>query len=228
MDVKRIVKDIDLLQKNKDDLNNRGIYFQIDEQDIHNIYCLIIGQHKEEEDLKSPYTGGFFLFHLLIPDTFPLYPPKISFYPQQNTCRLHPNYYECGKVCLSVIGTWGNDDWSPSNSILSLFNILEVRFNEQPLTFEPGFENTSKKSIQDYNTCVKFGVYKVAIMNVLKKQYRIYDKFQDIIVQYFKDHKQEYIDAISNQPITHIKMPIYQKEYDIYYSDILQYITNFN
>jgi ubiquitin-protein ligase len=64
-----------------------------------------------------------FIFKFNFPEDYPLSPPKIEFYPQQSFCRLHPNYYESGKVCLSVIGTWGNNDWCPTMSILSIINV---------------------------------------------------------------------------------------------------------
>lgn len=100
-------------------------------------------QDINDVELKSPYTGGFFLFMLTIPDEFPLSPPKVVFHPQQNLVRLHPNYYENGKVCLSVINSWGAEDWTPSMSLLSIVNVLEERLNELSLQFEPGHEFAS-------------------------------------------------------------------------------------
>jgi Ubiquitin-conjugating enzyme len=36
--------------------------------------------------------------------------------------RFNPNLYNCGKVCLSLLGTWSGPSWSPANS-----TFLQVR-----------------------------------------------------------------------------------------------------
>lgn len=37
-------------------------------------------------------------------------------------CRFNPNLYNCGKVCLSLLGTWSGPSWDPATSTL-----LQVR-----------------------------------------------------------------------------------------------------
>ena len=32
--------------------------------------------------------------------------------------RFNPNLYECGKVCLSLLGTWSGPSWNPAVSTL--------------------------------------------------------------------------------------------------------------
>jgi ubiquitin-protein ligase len=215
MDIKRIQKDIGILNKNLDDLNARDIYFDVDEQDIHNINILIIGK-------EYPYKGGFFLFEFKIPNDFPLSPPKIIFNPQQNFMRLHPNFYECGKVCLSVINTWGGQDWTPSMSLLSLISVLEARFNDKPLCFEPSLEMSGQSAINEYNKLVQYGVYNVAILDVLKNKYKIYENFNNIIKIQFLKKKQEYIDTVKNiAPFDSILPYFNRSRYNIKYKNII-------
>lgn len=175
---KRIIKDMQILQKNKEDLNARGIYVRPDEANIRHIDILIVPRDKRENDLISPYTSGIFMFELLCPDDYPLSPPQITFFPQQRFCRLHPNYYEIGKVCLSVINTWGQD-WSPATSILSIINVLEERFNENAICFEPSYENASREKRLRYNQAVEYAKYKVCLMDI--QRCPLYNRFEEDI-----------------------------------------------
>lgn len=165
---RRLVKDYELLRKNAEELNNRGIYFSINPDNLFQCFVLIVPKEKKEGPLISPYTSGFFMFAFTFANDFPLTPPSIAFHPQQNYCRLHPNYYTMGKVCLSVINTWSRDDWSPSTSVYNLINILEERFNENALCFEPAFSEASDEEKMLYNKTVEYAKYKVCIMDILK------------------------------------------------------------
>jgi ubiquitin-protein ligase len=224
---KRLVKDINILKYNQDDLNKRGIYFAVDESNMFNINFLIIPRHKEDGNLASPYTNGLFLFKLEIPNDFPVSPPKTTFYPQQNVCRLHPNYYEGGKICLSIINTWASDDWSPSMSLLALANVLEERFNERALSFEPGHEVETMSNYQKFNHIVRFGVYQVAICNVLENKYKEYEPFNTTIKAYWNMQKNAIIQDVKSLLVKHPfalfqTQPFYPHVVKIDYKPILE------
>lgn len=212
---KRILKDLHLLQTNQEELNSRGIYFYFDDSNIFNPSFLIIPKHKQDLDfpqLTSPYTNGFFLFKLTIPEDFPLSPPRIDFHPQQSVCRLHPNYYEQGKVCLSVINTWSRDDWAPTTSLMAISNILEERLNERAICFEPGCEQSSISRMQAFNEGVRFGVYHTAILPIIKSKNQNYAPFHDVIQSHWQTNKQVYLDelqTLSSQPKKQIKQDVY-------------------
>jgi ubiquitin-protein ligase len=54
-----------------------------------------------------PYYGGSYFFHILIPASYPSTSPKVQFMTTgEGTVRFNPNLYNCGKVCLSLLGTW--------------------------------------------------------------------------------------------------------------------------
>lgn len=41
--------------------------------------------------------------------------------------RFNPNLYNCGKVCLSLLGTWSGPSWDPTTStILQVCGALEL------------------------------------------------------------------------------------------------------
>jgi hypothetical protein len=75
--------------------------------------------------------------------------------------RLNPNLYGCGKVCLSLLGTWsghGCEQWNPAQSTMLqvLVSIQALILNEMPYFNEPGFEasaNTAhgQQRATDYN-----------------------------------------------------------------------------
>lgn len=165
MATKRIIKDYEMLRKNKDELENRGIYIWVNEADIYELSVLIVPREKKEGDLISPYNFGFFMFKIAYGPEFPMSPPKVTFHPQQNYCRMHPNYYTTGKVCLSVINTWASNDWSPSTSTMSLINVLEERFNENGICFEPAYEMAAKDTKLQYNKAVEYAKYKVCFLD---------------------------------------------------------------
>lgn len=61
--------------------------------------------------------------------------------------RLNPNLYECGKVCLSLLGTWhgkNNENWVPEKSTMLqvLVSIQALILNENPFFNEPGYASS--------------------------------------------------------------------------------------
>ena len=60
--------------------------------------------------------------------------------------RFNPNLYNCGKVCLSLLGTWAGEPWNPAVSNLTqVFNsILFLIFVEKPYFNEPGKINANE------------------------------------------------------------------------------------
>lgn len=65
----------------------------------------------------TPYSNGAFVFDIYFDDGYPSGPPKVNLSTTGNgQVRFNPNLYACGKVCLSLLGTWrGNasENWDP-------------------------------------------------------------------------------------------------------------------
>lgn len=220
-----------MLKKNQGDLASKGIYFHFFDDDLTKMLALITPRPKSDADsgLFSPYTGGFFLFQLSFPEDFPMSPPKLTFHPQATSCRFHPNYYTSGKVCLSIINTWGNADWSPSMSIMALLVTLEERFFEKALGCEPGFERAPIPQHTQYNNTVEYYKYTIAILDVIKDKYPIYKPFKDIIIQEYNKTK-EWHNARINELIANldgkcITSPIYHCKATFNYTDVLNLIN---
>ncbi|CAH8301740.1 unnamed protein product [Eruca vesicaria subsp. sativa] len=93
----------------------------------------------------TPYHDGLFFFDIQFPDTYPSVPPKVHYH--SGGLRINPNLYNCGKVCLSLLGTWtGNkrEKWLPQESTMLqlLVSIQALILNQKPYFNEPGYEST--------------------------------------------------------------------------------------
>ncbi|KAJ1916881.1 Ubiquitin-conjugating enzyme E2 15 [Mycoemilia scoparia] len=55
--------------------------------------------------LDDPYEQGIFKARLTFPATYPLLPPKFKFISEM----WHPNVYESGDVCISILNPPGED-----------------------------------------------------------------------------------------------------------------------
>ena len=133
--IKRIQKEMKQYEDNKEDINNNGIsiYWLEDNitKGIFTITCL---------DDESPYYHSLFVFEFNITDKYPFQPPKVKFIQYANSQRMNPNLYVCGKVCLSLLGTWSGPSWSASNSILSIIKSIQALvLCKDPLCNEPGY-----------------------------------------------------------------------------------------
>ena len=56
----------------------------------------------------TPYeNNGLLLFDVFFPPTYPAVPPQVNLCTTGRAAvRFNPNLYNCGKVCLSILGTW--------------------------------------------------------------------------------------------------------------------------
>lgn len=70
----------------------------------------------------TPYASGAYEFDLYCPPNYPTVPPKVNLQTTgKGAIRFNPNLYNCGKVCLSLLGTWSGatgENWDPAVSTL--------------------------------------------------------------------------------------------------------------
>mgnify|MGYP000902727291 CR=1 FL=1 len=66
----------------------------------------------------SPYENGLFEFDILLGASYPSAPPTVNFVTTGGgKVRFNPNLYNCGKVCLSLLGTWSGPGWDPATGL---------------------------------------------------------------------------------------------------------------
>jgi ubiquitin-conjugating enzyme E2 Z len=137
-----------------------GIKVCQDETLTHLVHVLIEGVK------DTPYEGGFFYFVMVYPENYPFIPFKVKLMTTgAGSVRFNPNLYNCGKVCLSILGTWSGPEWSAAHNLRSTIVNLQTLFNETPLINEPGYEKTPKEKIDAYNNYVRHETMRVAVID---------------------------------------------------------------
>lgn len=204
---RRLPNEIRMLDRERESHAARGIYVHVHEDDMRRIDVLIVPKHRadsENAELQSPYTGGPFLFEITVGDDYPMEPPGVAFQPQQHHVRLHPNMYESGKVCLSIINTWGAKDWAPSMSLLALINTLDERFGERCLCFEPSRENSTLAEMMTFNAAVEMGKLQWVVLPVMATAPpKAYAPFAEALESEFRAHYDHFLSRLGALEKTH-------------------------
>ena len=179
--IMRIVQDIYDFNKNKPE----GIYLSIDKKNLMKQHALIIGPK------DTPYFGGFFFFEIIYPENYPTNSPQVTLLTIEKNIRFNPNLYECGKVCLSILGTWSGPAWSPVMNIRLILQSIQSLLCSFPIQNEPGFENTKENEItsMEYNQYLIYNTYRIAIIEVLKNKFNVSSLFKKEIEKEFNNNK---------------------------------------
>lgn len=120
--------------------HTNGIFVRVEQTRVDVMKALIVGAS------DTPYAHGVFIYDIFFDDQYPEGPPKVNLETTGGgLVRFNPNLYACGKVCLSLLGTWrGNasENWDPKLSTLLqvLVSIQAVVMGEDVYFNEPGFE----------------------------------------------------------------------------------------
>ena len=140
----RIIQDFVDFNNNKPE----GIYLSVNKENIfEKNYVLIMGPS------NTPYFGGYYFFEVKFPKNYPNNPPFVKLLTTNKDVRFNPNLYECGKVCLSILGTWQGPGWKNVMNLRLVLLSIQSLLNEFPIINEPGFEETNSNDIKsvDYN-----------------------------------------------------------------------------
>jgi ubiquitin-protein ligase len=159
-----------------------------------NVFSFFISGPKD-----TPYENGIFEFHTAFPTNYPNSEPKVLINTTGGgTIRFNPNLYNCGKVCLSLLGTWSGQDgekWNPKTStfLQVLISIQSLILVEKPYFNEPGWEkemHTTKgqTNSKKYNEPLLIGTIKWAIIDMIKNPP---NGMEEVIKNHFKFKKDE-------------------------------------
>ena len=200
----RIVSDYLDFEKNRPD----GIYFYMDKKNIYKNYALIIGPK------NTPYFGGYYFFEVLFPENYPDSSPKIKLLTIDGKVRFNPNLYECGKVCLSILGTWNGPGWTNVMTLRSVLVSIQSLMGEFPLRNEPGLEEVKEDDVRNigYNNFLNFYNLELATINVLNN---IIDSKKTK-----KDKKEENLDRLTKLKEVKYFDDIILKNFKINFDDI--------
>jgi ubiquitin-protein ligase len=153
----------------------------------------------------GPYGYGCFEFDMYLKSDFPYTPPHVEIITTGGgKFRFNPNLYDNGKVCLSLLGTWGGkegESWTKDSTILQvLLSIQSIIFCDDPYFNEPGNESSrgtekGKLSSERYNEPVRFHTLSLAMVNQLK--YPSFG-FEEVIRNHFKLMKDKIYKKLDN------------------------------
>ena len=153
----------------------------------------------------TPYSNGAFLFDIFCEDTYPNQPPKMVITTTGGAkIRFNPNLYSCGKVCLSLLGTWKGqvtENWDPKLSTLlqllistqSIIMNEDIYFNEPGYEGEQGTEEGDKKN-EAYSNIVRLGNIRYAMIDQINNPPK---GFEDVVRRHFFLKKKEVMGGVS-------------------------------
>lgn len=140
--VRRLAKEIADLAHSLPLSWSSSVWARASEQRMDTMQAMISGPD------STPYYNGLFLFDIYFPERYPTEPPKVNLQTTgSGSVRFNPNLYNCGKVCLSLLGTWhgsASESWNENISTLHqvLVSIQSLILVPEPYFNEPGYEST--------------------------------------------------------------------------------------
>eukprot|EP01103_Thecamoeba_quadrilineata_P003184 TRINITY_DN1298_c0_g1_i2.p1 TRINITY_DN1298_c0_g1~~TRINITY_DN1298_c0_g1_i2.p1 ORF type:complete len:329 (-),score=64.07 TRINITY_DN1298_c0_g1_i2:28-1014(-) len=169
-----------------------SVFVRYDEERLDVMQVLITGPP------DTPYSAGCFHFDVFFPNNYPASPPKINLMTTgAGTVRFNPNLYNCGKVCLSLLGTWSGasgEMWNKDTStfLQVLVSIQSLILVPMPYFNEPGYERqigTPEGDLHNrrYNDTIRAATLKFAILSQLTHPT---PTFADVISAHFYLKKQ--------------------------------------
>jgi len=154
----------------------------------------------------SLYRHKFVRLNFNIPENYPYEPPSVQFLNHDQS-RIHPNMYEDGKCCATILNTWGDridEKWTSCMSIESVIVGFMSLFDNDPYVHEPG-----NRGDDSYNIYVLYQTWYTCCIEYLVNETDTL--FTNFINEYIKEN----IDDISR----YIDYCIYLYPYGEYFTN---------
>lgn len=214
--VKRLMNEINMEAKDCPP----NIFIEHNMDNIKEAKVLLIGPK------DTIYENGFYYFDVVCPDSYPLKSPKVTFLSAiDKNCRMHPNLYATGKVCLSILGTWRGPSWSPKITIQGIFQTIESLLDNEPIKCEPGHDNATQEEIEEYNKVVQYRVFKSAVLWMMERK-DIPERFQEVIKDYVKDNMDWYVEKMEELKKNNGKAECFHGKENVDYDKLLEKLNN--
>lgn len=224
----RVGQELSALKKSSPISFESSIFVRKDEQHPTVIRVCITGTD------GTPYDSGCFFFDIYIHGDYPNKPP-LCWFLNTGGNRHNPNLYNSGKVCLSLLGTWGTNDssesWDPKVSTLSqiLISIQSLILVAEPFFNEPGeeqnmFSKTQQKRSKDYNHIRRIYTMNNCMSDIIEKPI---NDFEDMIKKHFTI-KKDYIKNITKKWVDEAYGTKYQEDTLNAYNRLLKNLDDIN
>jgi ubiquitin-protein ligase len=172
--------------------SSSSVFVRVDSSRPEVLQALITGPE------GTPYQNGCFLFDIFCKN-YPQSAPLVNLSTTGNgAVRFNPNLYNCGKVCLSLLGTWdgaSGETWdSKMSTLLQLFvSIQSLIFVDEPYYNEPGYEEDmgsewSQKESEQYSENIRKQTLVWAVKDVIENPPQ---GFEEVVRLHFKMKKEE-------------------------------------
>ena len=143
----------------------------------------------------TPYANGCFVFDIYL-QNYPAQPPQVHFLTTGGgKVRFNPNLYQCGKVCLSLLGTWSGPGWISGESTLLqvLVSIQSLILVNDPYFNEPGYQSSQgtphgTRQSDQYNANIRKETLLHAILPFCSGTHP-YPEFNDAVDAHFRTKK---------------------------------------
>lgn len=189
--IARITREIAQIQKGTD----LSLAVACQESDVRHIRALIIGPP------ETPYEYGFYEFSIRFGRDYPIKSPDVTCLTTNGgKCRFNPNIYNCGKVCLSILGTWRGEpgeEWSSAQGLESVLLSIQSLMSANPYENEPGeFENEGKDKPmpQAYIAKIKHENLRITVIQRMEDLLGIDDNKIPAIYKQIRSKTQELLD----------------------------------
>eukprot|EP01098_Paradermamoeba_levis_P011129 TRINITY_DN4731_c0_g4_i3.p1 TRINITY_DN4731_c0_g4~~TRINITY_DN4731_c0_g4_i3.p1 ORF type:complete len:395 (-),score=154.58 TRINITY_DN4731_c0_g4_i3:38-1075(-) len=190
--MKRLTQEIGPLSTGLPLYVTSSVFLRVDEERFDVMQALITGP------TETPYGFGCFQFDIYCPADYPNCPPVVNLQTTGNgSVRFNPNLYNCGKVCLSLLGTWSGQEtekWNPKTSTILqvLISIQSFILVEKPYFNEPGYERQmgtkeGDQNNKDYNDNIRLQTIRWAMVEQLRKPS---PGFEDVVQTHFRVNRQ--------------------------------------
>ncbi|KAI6940992.1 hypothetical protein KC348_g2142 [Hortaea werneckii] len=168
-----------------------GIFVRYGDSRMDVMKVLIVGPR------GSPYENGLWEFDLLCGLDFPNRPPTLHFKTTDGgTVGCNPNLYPCGKVCLSLLGTWSGEPWKAGQSTILqvLVSIQAMIFCDEPWCNEPGRENQAETlQSKEYSRGLRPHTIKAAMLDWMANKDIIWS---EVVRRHFEIHEEEIVACV--------------------------------
>src|SRR5690348_5971032 len=184
--VKRIQKELLEFDKAK----HTTLFLCTVEEKCDHLQALIIGP----ED--TPFEHGFFFFDIHPPNTYPMDPPKVTFLtPNTNNCRLHPNLYSTGKVCLSILGTWSGPSWVATYGFEKVLFTIQSLLDNNAIAHEPSYEKCKPEQNDsiNYSACSRWLTLDASV-DLFKSD--LPESFRLVMKEYYLKNFDKYVQSV--------------------------------
>jgi ubiquitin-conjugating enzyme E2 Z len=215
--VKRITGD--MRNYYKSGLNDCGIYCEFSEANIYKVKVLIRGP------ADTPYAHGNYFFDLTYPTNYPINPPKVLMRTQGLNVRFNPNLYTCGKVCLSILGTWAGPGWTSCCSLTTVLLSIQSLMNERPIQNEPGWENVKDSRSDNYNKVIQYANVAVATIGMLETPVPRFEGFLPVMRTNLIKNRDYFETFLQSSEKDEIYSPVYQLRVRPHYKQLLSRYT---